>query len=144
YNTLSELKDESFQPKATFFVVGNNIGLNTYLTEEEIKKVSDSDIISIQSHTMNHEHFNDAEVAEKVDIHEEIAESKMLLEEITGKRVSTLAYPYGAYNPNVIEETKKEYDYAVTTTYGIADLNDSHYELKRVRISFDTTIEQFS
>lgn len=143
YDILKELNDDSFQAKATFFIIGSKINVEGFLSEEQIKELSDSGIISIQSHTMTHPHFNDSQIAHRINYTVQLADIKNRLEEITGKKVTTLAYPYGAYNEFVIEEVKKYYDYAVTTRSGIANTNDSPYELKRIRVSYDTTLEQF-
>lgn len=143
YEILKELNDDSFQSKATFFIIGSKIDAEGFLSEEQIKEISESGIISIQSHTMTHPHFNDSVIAHRINYTVQLGDIKKRLEEITGKKVTTLAYPYGAYNENVIEEVKKYYDYAVTTRSGIANTNDSPYELKRIRVSYDTTLEQF-
>lgn len=143
YNVLKELNDDDFQAKATFFIIGSKVNAKTYLSEEQIREISDSGIISIQSHTMTHPHFNDNETSHNIDLTYQLEHSKKLLEELTGKKVTALAYPYGAYNDKIIEETKKYYDYAVSTRPGIANTTDSPYDLKRVRVSYDTTLEQF-
>lgn len=143
YNILRDLRDETFKPKATIFMVGNQIDTNGFLSLEQIKEMSNSGIISIQSHTMTHPFFNDSQSIGNIDLVKEIKDSKFLLEGVTGKPVTAIAYPYGSYNNNVMDEVKRYYDFAVTTKPGIANTNDSHFELKRVRISFTTTLEDF-
>ena len=139
YEILNELRDESFQPKATFYIIGSKIDTDKFLSREQIKEISDSGIVSIQSHIMTHPFFNDKEKMDRLNYTFELSESKSILEEITGKEVNTIAYPYGSYNDRVIEETKKYYDYAVTTRLAIASSNDLPYELPRVRVRYDTT-----
>ncbi|MBS4175050.1 polysaccharide deacetylase family protein [Bacillus sp. FJAT-49736] len=143
YYILKDLRDETFKPKATFFIIGSEIDENDFLSLEQIKEISDSGIISIQAHTMTHPFFNDSETAGNIDLLKEIKDNKFLLEDITGKKVTAIAYPYGSYNNTVINEVKKYYDFAVTTKQGIANTNDSHYELQRVRVSFNTTLQDF-
>lgn len=143
YHILRNLKDDTFKPKATFFIIGKNIDRQDYLSSEQIKEMSDSGIISIQSHTMTHPFFNDFVRMGDIDLEKEIRDSKYLLEELTGKKVNTIAYPYGSYNNRVINEVKKYYDFAVTTSYGIANTKDNPYELKRVRVRFDTSLDEF-
>lgn len=143
YEILKKINDKSFKPKATFFIIGAKIDVKNYLSAAQIKEMSDSGIISVQSHTMTHPFFNDNETANRIIYTEQLHDSKKKLEQLTGKKVSALAYPYGSYNDVVIAETKKYYDYAVTTKSGIANTSDSPYELKRVRVRFDTTLEQF-
>lgn len=143
YNILKKVNDKSFKAKATFFIIGSRIGVKNYLNEEQIKEMSDSGIIFMESHTMSHPFFNDDEQTSQLDYQYELLNSKKKIEEITGKQVVAFAYPYGSYNDFVINEVAKYYRYAVTTKQGIANINDSHYELMRVRVSFDTTLEQF-
>ncbi|MFS0645421.1 polysaccharide deacetylase family protein [Siminovitchia sp. 179-K 8D1 HS] len=143
YEILKKVNDKSFKAKATFFIIGAKIDVKNYLSAAQIKEMSDSGIISIQSHTMTHPFFNDNETAGRINYTEQLRDNKLKLEQLTGKKVRVLAYPYGSYNDLVIAETKKYYDYAVTTKPGIANTNDSPYELKRVRVRFDTTLEQF-
>lgn len=142
FDILKEFQDEQFHPKATFFIIGSKIDKMGYLSEADIKEISNSNIISIQSHTMNHVHFNDTET-KGYDLKEELSVNKQLLENITGKKVNTLAYPYGAYNQAIINETKKYYDYAVTTRHKAANLNGDLYQLDRLRVRFDTSIKDF-
>ncbi|MFC4620432.1 polysaccharide deacetylase family protein [Camelliibacillus cellulosilyticus] len=143
YNVLKDLRDKTFKPKATFFIIGSEIDKNNYLSLEQIKEISDSGIISIQSHTMTHPFFNDNVNAGTLDLIKELKDNKYLLEGITGKKVTAIAYPYGSYNNTVINEVKKYYDFAVTTKPEIANTNDSYYELPRVRVSFNTTLQDF-
>ncbi|MEK5389683.1 polysaccharide deacetylase family protein [Margalitia sp. FSL K6-0131] len=143
YDILKDLRDETYNPKATFFIIGSRMDENNYLSLEQIKEISSSGIISIQAHTMTHPFFNDGENAGNIDLVKEIKEIKLLLEDITGKKVSAIAYPYGSYNNTVMNEVKKYYDFAVTTKPGIANTNNNHYELQRVRVSFSTTLEEF-
>lgn len=147
YQILKELKDNTFDPKATFFIIARNIGKTkenkVFLNEEQIREISDSGIISIQSHTMTHVDFNDEEIG-SIDYDYQLLKSKQILEELTGKEVHTLAYPYGAVNDVVLAETQKYYRYAVLVRSGIATSNDSPHLLPRVRVSYDTTIDQFA
>ena len=143
YDILEELQDESFNPKATIFVIGSRVGTNRYLSSDQIKEISDSGIISIQAHTMTHPYLSDKENMDQIVLEKELKEGKSTLEQITGKEINAIAYPYGSYNEEVIEETEKYYDYAVTTVHRIATTSDSPYELPRIRVSYDTTLEQF-
>ena len=138
YNILKEMNDESFQPKATIFMIGKKIDAKTGLSKEKLKEMSDSGIISIQSHTETH-----PDMTTVTDFDLELKSNKAELEEITGKEVTAFAYPSGKYNAKVIEETQKHYDYAVTTISGIANTNSSNYEMKRVRINYSTSLEEF-
>ncbi|MBS4198172.1 polysaccharide deacetylase family protein [Bacillus sp. FJAT-49732] len=138
YNILKALNDSSFQAKATIFMLGRKIDTKGGLSRGQLKEMSDSGIISVQSHTETH-----PDLTETPYYITELSDIKTKLEEITGKNITALAYPSGIYNDKVIEEARKYYQYAVTTKPGIANTSDSLYEMKRVRINNSTTLSAF-
>lgn len=140
---LQELKDEQFQPTATEYVIAGYIDSGSYrLSTEDIKEMVDSGIFSIQSHTMSH-----ADLPKITNYEEELHASKDKIEQITGKPVIAIAYPYGHYDERVMEETKKYYKFATTTKPGqFIETGEPNEMLlmHRVRISYSTTIKQFA
>lgn len=74
------------------------------MTPEQIKKLSESRWVTIGSHGYYH---NDLENIEKNEARKEMEKSKQYLEELTGKAVNALAFPYGSYSRNLIETAKK-------------------------------------
>jgi peptidoglycan/xylan/chitin deacetylase (PgdA/CDA1 family) len=83
------------------------------LSTNQIKEMNESGLISFGSHTFNHPNLDQL----KPDlILSELKDSKLQLEQIVGKTISSIAFPDGAYNNDVIEIAKKlNYDklYAV-------------------------------
>ncbi|MBY6274190.1 MAG: hypothetical protein CW346_18730 [Bacillaceae bacterium] len=138
YYILKRLKSSSFNPKATIFMVGRKIDTKTGLSKKELKLMSDSGIISIQSHTENH-----YDLRHVTNFKRELGDIKRKLEKITGKKVIALSYPAGKYNSKVVAEAKKYYLYAVTTKPGIANTASSHFEMKRIRVSYSTSLAEF-
>jgi len=66
---------------------------------------------------------------------------------ITGKPVIALAYPYGEYNKQVINETKKYYQFGLTTIpeyYSGKGEKNELYLLPRKYIKYSTTLEEFA
>ncbi|MFZ7943586.1 polysaccharide deacetylase family protein [Neobacillus sp. 19] len=143
FRILQELKDERFQPAATEYVVAGNIDSSPYyLSADEIKEMANSGIFSIQSHTMSH-----ADLPEIKNFEEELKTSRIKLEQLTGKPVIAIAYPFGHFNQQVVEETKKYYQFATTTRPGqFIEKNrpDEMVQMSRVRISYSTTLKQFA
>ncbi|WAA10030.1 polysaccharide deacetylase family protein [Fervidibacillus albus] len=137
YDILKELTDAQFQAKATIFMVGKKIDTKSGLSTAQLKQLSDSGIISIQSHTQTHPNLT-----EVTDLTTELRDIKWKLESITGKPVIAFAYPSGKYDDRVLAETKKYYEYAVTTIPGVASL-DEPYQLKRIRINYSTSLDEF-
>jgi peptidoglycan/xylan/chitin deacetylase (PgdA/CDA1 family) len=89
------------------------------LSSDQIKEMDKSGLISFGSHTVNHPNLDQL----KPDlILSELKDSKLQLEQIVGKTISSIAFPDGAYNKDVIEIAKKlEYD----KLYAVQFKNDS-------------------
>ncbi|MFK9090347.1 polysaccharide deacetylase family protein [Bacillus salipaludis] len=142
FRILQGLKDDHFQPAATEYMIAGNIGNDSSLSTEDLQEMVHSDIFSIQSHTMSH-----ADLPKITNFEEELKTSKEKLEQITGKPVIAIAYPFGHFNERVVAETKKYYTFATTTKPGQFIERDQQDELllmHRVRISYSTTINQFA
>lgn len=142
FRILQELQDDQFHPVATEYMIAGNIGNDSSLSTEDLKEMVNSGIFSIQSHTMSH-----ADLPKITNFEEELKTSKEKLEQITGKPVIAIAYPFGHYNQRVVAETKKYYTFATTTKPGQFIERDQQDELllmHRVRISYSTTLNQFA
>lgn len=138
YKILKKLKSSSFNAKATIFMIGRKIDQKTGLSKNQLKEMSDSGIISIQSHTETH-----MDLTHTIDYTKELKDIITKLENITGKKVIALSYPAGKYNSAVIAQARKYYQYAVTTKQGIANTASSNFELKRLRVSYSTSLAAF-
>ncbi|WP_066065088.1 polysaccharide deacetylase family protein [Neobacillus soli] len=143
FRILQNLQDDHFQPAATEYVIGSYIDKGSnHLSSTDIKEMVDSGIFSIQSHTMSH-----ADLPKITNYQEELNDSKLKLEQLTGKPVIAIAYPYGHFDDKVVEETKKYYRFATTTKPGQfieKGEQDEFLLMHRVRISYSTTINQFA
>ncbi len=93
--------------KATFFIIPNLVGMPDdtypYINLDELKELAGNPLISIGSHTMSHPHLEQLEAEAQ---REEIQHSKQVLEEWIGKRVNSIAFPYGAYDKSVLREVQ--------------------------------------
>jgi peptidoglycan/xylan/chitin deacetylase (PgdA/CDA1 family) len=139
---LQNLRDDKFQPAATEFVVSNTIDTPNRLSTDDIKQMLNSGIFSIQSHTANH-----TMMAYANNYDEELRGSKEKIESITGKKVITLAYPVGSYNDQTIAETKKYYEFAVTTNHGnyiTKGEPNEQYLIKRHFVGPKTSMAEFA
>jgi peptidoglycan/xylan/chitin deacetylase (PgdA/CDA1 family) len=141
YSIFQKLKTENFRPVGTFFVISDFIGRANRLSKTDLKMLADSGLISIQSHTATHPDLTKVE-----NLYYELKDSKEKIQQITGKPVIALAYPYGNTNEHVVSETKKYYRYGLTTTPGpfaMTGLKNELYYLPRIYIKFSTTLEDF-
>ena len=74
-----------------------------YLNDVELKKMSESPIITIGGHTVTHTRLSNQD---RYTQKKEIIESKKCLEKIIGKEVTTFSYPFGGkkdYNEDTID-----------------------------------------
>jgi peptidoglycan/xylan/chitin deacetylase (PgdA/CDA1 family) len=139
---FQKLKDDRFQPIGTLFVISDFIGTPNRLTKEELKRLSDSGLFSVQSHSALH-----PDLTKAVNYKVELQGSKEKIEKITGKPVIALAYPFGNSNKKVVEETKKYYRFGLTTTPGPyieKGYENELYTLPRIYIKYSTTLEEFA
>ena len=142
YEVFRKLETEQFKPKGTIFVISDYIGRTGRLTPSDLKTMVDSGLISIQSHTATH-----PDLTKITNYKEELKDAKVKIEKIIGKPVIALAYPYGNFNQQVVKETKKYYQYGITTTpqlYTETGTKDEMYLLPRVYITYSTTIDEFA
>ena len=142
FEILQKLKSEHFEPSATIFVISDFIGRSNRLSESDLKMMADSGIISIQSHTATH-----PDLTKIKNFDYEMKGSRDKIQKITGKPVIALAYPYGAFNNKVVEETKKYYSFGITTTpelYSEKGMKEELYLLPRLYIKYSTTLDDFA
>jgi len=101
--------------RATFFLITHRKELEgkSLLTqnEEAIAEIVELGH-EIGSHTCTHRVLTELSTVELV---EELRNSRKFLEDVTGKEVLGLAYPYGIYNIRVIREALEYYYYARAT-----------------------------
>ena len=113
---------EQFNFKVSVFPVASSIGSHTswdiykpkkHLSKEQIQKISDAGH-EIGSHTLSHPDL--VLLSEKEIVHE-LSESKKILEDIIGKNVTSLSFPFGSWNMRVWNIAKK-CGYNAAVAYG--------------------------
>ncbi len=138
---LQKLTNSSFRPTATFFVISDFIGRANRLTNSDLRMVVNSGLISVQSHTSTH-----PDLTKEKNLKYELKESKEKIQKITGKPVIAIAYPFGNTNEHVVAETKKYYQFGLTTTPGpfsLTGYKNELYYLPRIYIKYSTTLADF-
>lgn len=141
YSIFEKLKTDQFRPTATFFVISDFIGRSNRLSKPELKKLADSGMVSVQSHTATH-----PDLTKITNYKEELEGARDAIKSITGKPVIAVAYPYGSFNSKVIEETKKYYSFGLSTTpqyYSENGLKNELFLLPRIYIKYSTSISDF-
>ncbi len=115
--------------KATIFMITGLIGKDGYLTADQLREMTESGLVSIQSHTVSHEPLALGDkVYEEVDA--ELGRSKAVLEAITGKAADCVSMPNGSFDPVVLELAQSYYDVIFTDTdlkaFSPDDISDIH------------------
>ena len=116
--------------KAVYFIMTVSIGRKgkfvDYMTKEQIKQLSDDGNI-IGSHTYDHKNFKKYQGK---DWEEQLDKPTKKLEEITGKKMTEFAYPFGLWNAEGFAELKKR---GFRMAFSLADKRDQNYPLYTVR-----------
>ena len=102
------------------------------LTVEDIKKISGMPQITIGCHTVNHVIMPNCT---KMELEEEIKQSKYDLEKWTGEKIKYFAYPNGDFNDlSSIILKKYGFEMAATTESRLININDNIFCIPRIAI----------
>ncbi|MEG1506113.1 MAG: polysaccharide deacetylase family protein [Bacilli bacterium] len=138
-NALPILK--KYNLKATIFVITGCINGDVYVTDKNVIEMDKSGVFEIGSHSASH--ANLASLKEK-DLENELKVSKETLEKLIGKSVTSVAYPFGSYNNNVVNMAKKYYKFGISTVPGKENVDTfNKYVIKRVNIVRNYGINNF-
>jgi len=119
---------------ATIFVIINEAGRADRLSWDEIKTMQDSGIINFGSHALGPEPL--INIQSEDELRKEIFDSKKILEEKLGRRITVFSYPGGMSNSKIRQLViDAGYKFAVATNPGKKFADDDLFALKRLRIS---------
>jgi len=108
------------------------------MTNEQIKAMAESGYIEIGGHTLSHPFLSKLPYKEQKH---EIEQNKLELESITGKPLTSFAYPYGDLNDNSKEIARElEFDFAVATNSGPLAFHQDLYQIRRIAIFPKTSV----
>ena len=117
---------------------------NNNIKDKELMNLSDIDFwlkngMKIGSHSKNHKKLT---LLKEKDAKDEIINSKIELESLTGTSINSFCYPYGLHNESIVNIVKEEYDSAFTTNRSRFD-PARHNKYKLPRIDMGKTISNF-
>jgi peptidoglycan/xylan/chitin deacetylase (PgdA/CDA1 family) len=131
--------------RATLFIYTDLIKSkpsNATLCWDDIKEMIDDGVVEVQSHTVSH-----ADLTKLMDesLESELEESQRIIKEKLGINVTSLAYPYGAFNNQVIDKLKKYgYKDAFTVIKGSNAFFHNNFALNRSMVFNSEDIEDFT
>jgi peptidoglycan/xylan/chitin deacetylase (PgdA/CDA1 family) len=122
----------------TLFIYPESISSSkSFLTWEQLKTLKDSELVDIESHTYSHPNFrvakkNLSSAAYERFVHKELFNSKQILEDKMGIKVTLLAWPFGIYN-NDLENAAEKAGYDMAFTIGYRTANKSFKPMEQPR-----------
>ena len=131
--------------KATLFVYTDLIKTkpnNVTLCWDEIKEMIDEGVIEVQSHTVSHADLT--KITEE-SLERELEESQRVIKENLGINATSIAYPYGKFNTEVVEKLKKfGYETGFTVIKGSNPFFTNNFSLNRSMIFNSNDIDDFT
>lgn len=126
--------------KATIFMISSQIDSGYYMSADQLKEMQDYGI-DIESHTANHVYLDTLSYNEQL---KELTDSKKRLEEVLGKEVTSIAYPYGNYNEDTIKAAEAAgYTLGFTTNKGLDKQTSNKLKLDRIYVSSTYSLDTF-
>jgi peptidoglycan/xylan/chitin deacetylase (PgdA/CDA1 family) len=128
---------------AAFFIPTDGIGRLGQLSKLDIRRLSDAGFL-IGSHSCSHRSMTSLSPSE---CRREAAESRRILEDITGRTVETFAYPFGtavdfgASTQQVLEEAG--YRRAFTSQHGALSASTHPLRIPRLKIENGDSLDSF-
>jgi len=118
----------------TVFVSSANItsGDSKFLNRHELIELSNISGATIGSHGHAHTHL--ANMSSQ-DVTRDLKHSKDWLEQIVQKPVTTLSYPHGSYNNDVVRiASELGFEFAATSKWGVFEVGTKKLEIPRIDI----------
>jgi len=142
---------ERFHFRPTIFVITGYIGRanswdytyffrsTPHLDSKQIRELAENGA-AIGSHSHRH---RDLTACSPAELRAELVDSKKILEDIIGKEVISLSYPFGHFNRRVIEEARSAgYKYAFTMDF--PEPTDENMSIGRIPVyGFDSRLAVF-
>ena len=133
---------QKYNMKATIFMISDAIYSSSFVTAEMLREMSDSGLVSIQSHTVSHIELGFQ--SNETEIRRQLLNSKQVLEAITGKSITTLAYPNGSSNALTRSIVPNYYKYALNKDGGHFVCGQNLFTMNRIRISRGISLSTFA
>lgn len=132
---------KKYESKATIFIITDAIYSEKYLNEAQIKEMSDSGLVSIQSHTVTHAELGTLNEEQLIS---EIELSRLAACRLTGKEPFVLCYPFGSNSELSREVTERYYSFGLIMNGGKYTSGNDRYSVPRIYISRSTDINSFA
>lgn len=129
---------KKYQIKATVFIIVDDLGARHKLTEEQVREMSESGLVSIQSHTMSH---NFLDTMYEKQLRHENYDSMLALARLTGKQPFVMCYPTGKSSAYSRRITAEYYQFGLNMTGPCYVTGEEPYYIFRYYVRRDTSVE---
>lgn len=131
---------QKYQAKATVFVIVNDLGKSHKLKKAQVQEMSESGLVSIQSHTMSHNYLDWMGESE---LHWEHGRSRLALARITGKEPFVMCYPTGKNSAYSRAVTAQYYEFGLCMGGPCYVTGSAPYSICRYYVSRYTSLDTF-
>jgi peptidoglycan/xylan/chitin deacetylase (PgdA/CDA1 family) len=128
---------EKYRLPITLFVVAGFVGQDGYLSAEELREIARHPLVTIGAHGLRHRHFTRLS-SEEARL--ELRESRSLLENITGRKIDLMAWPFGECDAG-LERLSEECGYRAA--WSVRKGTNSTYSRWRVPLGRRDNIARF-
>lgn len=132
---------KKYHVKATIFVIGGGIGFGHAMNREQIKEMSDSGLVSIQSHGYSHDYMD---AMDEATLEFEMKKTKEILTKITGKVPYVLCYPSGRNSALTRKVAQRHYQFGIRMNGGLYNTSHNQFQVNRYYVSRFTDIYSFA
>ena len=122
---------QKYSAKATIFVIPKAIGTAHKMTAEQVYELSQSGLVSIQSHTYSHGNLS---TMDEETLIFEMEASRNYLAALTGQVPYAVCYPEGTRSELSIEVAGRYYDYGLLMNGQLYNTSDDPLRVKRYYI----------
>ncbi len=130
-----------YQVKATVFIITDSLGSQHKLTQEQVREMADSGLVSIQSHSVTH---GDLSRMDAATLEYELGQSSRDIARLTGRIPYVLCYPSGKHSELTVEIAAKHYNFALQMGGSLYNTDDDPLRIRRFYIYRGISLDTFA
>lgn len=131
---------QKYNVKATIFVIAGQLGTSHKMTAEQVQELSQSGLVSIQSHTMTHGYLD---TMDEETLVYQLEQSQLEIARLTGKVPYTVCYPEGRSSVLAREVAARYYDFGLLMNGSCYTTGTDPYLIPRYFVERTTDIWTF-
>ena len=131
---------QKYGMKATIFLIAGDINKPHKLTQQQVRELSRSGLVSIQSHGWSHRNMA---AMSHLELLLEMTRSQSTIRALTGQTPCALSYPNGSSNVRTRKIAGWFYTYGVRTYAGVYATGSDPLLISRITVTRDTTLKAF-